>query len=120
VGFVNNQKFDVTTSILFLAAVVLGGAGNKVGAILGGALVSYIPLRFTAIAEYKYLIFGIALVLIMIFRSQGLLPARQRLLAYGRSALNRVAARNPDEHKTAGTPPTDPGAPAARERGAEA
>ena len=36
-GFVNNQKFDVVTSILFLAAVVLGGAGNKVGAIVGGA-----------------------------------------------------------------------------------
>ena len=86
VGFVNNQKFDVQTSILFLAAVVLGGAGNKVGALLGGAIVAYIPLRFTAIADYKYLIFGIALVLIMIFRSQGLLPARQRLLAYGRHA----------------------------------
>ncbi len=60
IGFVNNQKFDVQTSILFLAAVVLGGTGNKVGALLGGAIVAYIPLRFTAIAEYKYLIFGVA------------------------------------------------------------
>ncbi|WP_158863666.1 branched-chain amino acid ABC transporter permease [Leifsonia sp. AG29] len=92
VGFVNNQKFDVQTSILFLAAVVLGGAGNKVGAMLGGAIVAYIPLRFTAIADYKYLIFGIALVLIMIFRSQGLFPARQKLLAYGRHAYARVSA----------------------------
>ena len=91
VGFVNNQKFDVQTSILFLAAVVLGGAGNKVGAMIGGAIVAYIPLRFTAIADYKYLIFGIALVLIMIFRSQGLFPARQKLLAYGRHAYRRVA-----------------------------
>lgn len=91
VGFVNNQKFDVQTSILFLAAVVLGGAGNKVGAMIGGAIVAYIPLRFTAIADYKYLIFGIALVLIMIFRSQGLFPARQKLLAYGRLAYRRVA-----------------------------
>jgi branched-chain amino acid transport system permease protein len=91
VGFVNNQKFDVQTSILFLAAVVLGGAGNKVGAMLGGAIVAYIPLRFTAIADYKYLIFGIALVLIMIFRSQGLFPARQKLLAYGRHAYQKVA-----------------------------
>ncbi|MDQ1583176.1 MAG: branched-chain amino acid transport system permease protein [Microbacteriaceae bacterium] len=93
VGFVNNQKFDVQTSILFLAAVVLGGAGNKVGALLGGVIVAYIPLRFTAIADYKYLIFGIALVLIMIFRSKGLLPARQRLLAYGRSAYQRVVSK---------------------------
>ena len=91
VGFVNNQKFDVQTSILFLAAVVLGGAGNKVGAMIGGAIVAYIPLRFTAIADYKYLIFGIALVIIMIFRSQGLFPARQKLLAYGRHAYQRIA-----------------------------
>ena len=34
-GFVNNQKFDVVTSMLFLAAVILGGSGNKVGVILG-------------------------------------------------------------------------------------
>lgn len=85
VGFVNNQKFDVQTSILFLAAVVLGGSGNKYGAVLGGALVSYIPLRFTGIAEYKYLIFGAALVVMMIFRPQGLLGSRSQLLANARS-----------------------------------
>jgi branched-chain amino acid transport system permease protein len=120
VGFVNNQKFDVTTSILFLAAVVLGGAGNKVGAILGGALVSYIPLRFTAIAEYKYLIFGIALVLIMIFRSQGLLPARQRLLAYGRTALHKASGKDGKESAAGGTGPSGTGTPAGRQKGAEA
>ena len=80
------------TSMLFLCAVVLGGTGNKVGAILGGALVAYIPLRFTAIADYKYLIFGLALVLLMIFRRRDCFPARQRLLAYGRSAYNKVLA----------------------------
>jgi branched-chain amino acid transport system permease protein len=120
VGFVNNQKFDVTTSILFLAAVVLGGAGNKVGAILGGALVSYIPLRFTAIAEYKYLIFGIALVLIMIFRSQGLLPARQRLLAYGRTAFNKASGKDGKDPAAGRTGSSGTGTPAGSEKGAEA
>jgi branched-chain amino acid transport system permease protein len=81
VGFVNNQKFDVATSMLFLAAVVLGGSGNKFGAVLGGAIVSYIPDRFVGIADYKYLIFGVVLVVLMIFRPQGLLPARNHLLA---------------------------------------
>ncbi|WP_285117186.1 branched-chain amino acid ABC transporter permease [Leifsonia sp. fls2-241-R2A-40a] len=111
VGFVNNQKFDVQTSILFLAAVVLGGAGNKVGAMLGGAIVAYIPLRFTVIADYKYLIFGIALVLIMIFRSQGLFPARQKLLAYGRHAYRMVAdaAKGRPRTQTGATPVVDSG-----------
>lgn len=107
VGFVNNQKFDVVTSILFVAAVVLGGSGNKVGAILGGALVAYIPLRFTAIAEYKFLIFGLALVFIMIYRSQGLLPAKQRLLAYGTKAYAAVRKENSARVRKNG----DPGAP---------
>jgi branched-chain amino acid transport system permease protein len=93
VGFVNNQKFDVPTSVLFLAAVVLGGSGNKVGVLLGAFVVSYIPDRFTAIASYKYLIFGIALIVLMIFRPQGLLGARQRLLAYGRQAYQRLIGR---------------------------
>ena len=93
IGFVNNQKFDPVTSILFLAAVVLGGAGNKVGVIIGAFLISYIPDRFTSIAEYKYLIFGVALIALMLFRPQGILGARQRLLAYGRRAYRRLAGR---------------------------
>jgi branched-chain amino acid transport system permease protein len=92
-GFVNNQSFDVVTSMLFLAAVVLGGAGNKVGVLLGAAVVAYLPLRFVQIAEYNYLIFGIALIVLMIFRPQGLLGARQRLLAKGREAYQHLIGR---------------------------
>jgi len=108
VGFVNNQKFDVQTSILFLAAVVLGGSGNKYGAVIGGALVSYIPLRFTAIADYKYLIFGAALVLMMIFRPQGLVGGRSQLLANARS-IGRTAKRLIGvEPVVDGPPPAEP------------
>ncbi len=91
IGFVNNQRFDVQMSIMFLVAVVLGGQGNKFGAIIGGALVAYIPLRFTAIAEYKYLIFGAVLVVLMIFRPQGLFGKRPHLLTFERRAHKRIA-----------------------------
>ena len=57
VGYVNNQRFDVTTSILYLAAVVLGGSGNKVGVIVGAFLVSYIPARFHFEPQYSFLVF---------------------------------------------------------------
>lgn len=93
IGFVNNQKFDVPTSVLFLAAVVLGGSGNKVGVVLGAFVVSYVPNRFVELAAYKYLIFGVALIILMMFRPQGLLGARQRLLAYGRQAYMRLVGR---------------------------
>ena len=103
VGFVNNAKFDVVTSVLFLSAVILGGSGNKLGVIIGGALVSYIPDRFTAIADYKYLIFGVALVLLMIFRPQGLIGAKSHLLTYGRHARRRTV-----ELLASRRPPSDP------------
>ena len=106
IGFVNNQKFDVQTSILFVAAVVLGGAGNKVGALLGGSIVAYLPLRFTAIADWKYLIFGVVLIVMMIFRSQGLIPAKMRLLAFARRAARWTSAP-PPESPPGGTKATE-------------
>lgn len=92
-GFVNNQKFDVVTSVLFLCAVVLGGSGNKVGVLLGAFVISWVPSKFTELSEYRYLIFGLALIVLMIFRPQGLLGARQRLLAKGREAYRRLIGR---------------------------
>jgi branched-chain amino acid transport system permease protein len=84
-GFVNSSTFVLQFSILILAAVVMGGAGNIPGAILGGILISYIPDRLTGIsvfgidaAQYKFLLFGILIVVIMIFRPQGLIPSRRR------------------------------------------
>jgi branched-chain amino acid transport system permease protein len=41
--------------------------------------------------DLKYLFFGLALVVMMIFRPEGLFPARQQLLAYGRAARNLLA-----------------------------
>jgi branched-chain amino acid transport system permease protein len=107
-GFVNNQSFDVVTSMLFLAAVVLGGAGNKVGVLLGAVVVAYLPLRFVQIAQYNYLIFGIALIVLMIFRPQGLLGARQRLLAKGRQAYQRLVGRG-DQPSGESALATEPG-----------
>jgi branched-chain amino acid transport system permease protein len=105
VGFVNNQDFGVQFSVLYLAAVVLGGSGNKVGVMLGAFIVSYVPDRFTflsgtdihvfgvALHLQKFLVFGLALIVLMIFRPQGLLGARLRLLARGREAYQRLVGR---------------------------
>jgi branched-chain amino acid transport system permease protein len=86
-GFMNSATFQLQFSILVLAGVVMGGSGNIAGAILGGALISYIPdrLRGVTIAgtdafEYRYVMFGLAIMLIMIFRPQGLIPSRRRAM----------------------------------------
>jgi branched-chain amino acid transport system permease protein len=86
-GFMNSATFVLQFSILILAGVVMGGSGNIAGAILGGALISYIPdrLRGQQIGnldayEYRFLLFGLAIILIMIFRPQGLIPSRRRAM----------------------------------------
>lgn len=91
VQFVVPTGFNVINSMLFLCAVVLGGQGNKLGVMLGAFIVVYLPNRVMSIdvggqslGDYKYLFFGLALIVLMIFRPQGLLPVRQKLLAFGR------------------------------------
>jgi branched-chain amino acid transport system permease protein len=51
------------------------------------------------LGDLKYLFFGLALVVLMIFRPQGLFPVRQQLLTYGKRA--RYLLRNADDSKAA-------------------
>ena len=76
VGFINPDNFPLQLSILFLAAVVLGGSGNMYGAILGGVLVAYVPERLRNFADKRVFVFGVVLVLMMVFRPEGILPKR--------------------------------------------
>jgi branched-chain amino acid transport system permease protein len=70
------KDFEIQKSILFLAAVVLGGLGNRWGAIVGGFLVAYLPERFRFLSDKRYFFFGLVQMLMMIFRPEGLLPRR--------------------------------------------
>ncbi|MGA5300626.1 branched-chain amino acid ABC transporter permease [Nucisporomicrobium flavum] len=88
-GFMNSQTFILQFSILVLAGVVMGGSGNLFGAILGGALISYIPDRLRGIEDpifhtdlfgFRFAIFGLVIIAIMIFRPQGLIPSRRRAM----------------------------------------
>ena len=76
VGFVNPDNFQLQLSILFLAAVVLGGTGSMYGVIMGGILVAWIPERFRGFSTRRYFVFGVVLVLVMVFRPQGIIPRR--------------------------------------------
>jgi branched-chain amino acid transport system permease protein len=76
-GYINPTSFLILLSMLFVAAVIIGGAGNRWGAVLGGVLVAYLPERFRALSDWRLLIFGVSLMLIVYFRPQGLLPPRR-------------------------------------------
>jgi branched-chain amino acid transport system permease protein len=93
-GFISPESFVLVESIMLIAMVVLGGMGNIRGVILGAVLLAFVPeiLRWTVepvqaalfgrqLIEpevIRMLIFGLALVLIMLFRPAGLLPSAVR------------------------------------------
>ena len=99
VSFIAPENFRLELSILILAAVVLGGMGSIPGVIAGAFAIGFIPEYLRQVAfettalhwlnkitggnatdmnEYRVFLFGFALVVVMIFRPQGLLPSRQR------------------------------------------
>jgi branched-chain amino acid transport system permease protein len=70
------DNFLFQESINILAMVILGGMGNVLGVILGATVVVALPEIFRDLALYRLLAFGAMLMVLMIFRPQGLLPAR--------------------------------------------
>ncbi len=68
------ESFTFSESVLLFAIVILGGAGNIWGVLLGAALVVGLPELFRDLKSARMLFFGAAMVLMMVFRPQGLLP----------------------------------------------
>ena len=73
---ISPPSFNFLWSALILMAVVLGGMGSTPGVVVGALIISLLPELLRGAANWRYLIFGVLLIVIMIFRPQGLLPAR--------------------------------------------
>ncbi len=71
-------NFMFTESINILAMVILGGMGNLFGVILGATLIVALPELFRSFELYRLLAFGLMLMVLMVFRPQGLLTFRGR------------------------------------------
>ncbi|MFD9360032.1 branched-chain amino acid ABC transporter permease [Streptomyces sp. NPDC060031] len=69
-------------SAFLLAAVILGGMGTIRGPILGAALLFLIPAKLAFLQDYQLLAFGIALILLMRFRPEGLIANKRAQLEY--------------------------------------
>ncbi|VAX29918.1 Branched-chain amino acid transport system permease protein LivM (TC 3.A.1.4.1) [hydrothermal vent metagenome] len=74
--FISPESFTFLESVRILSMVVLGGMGSLPGAILGAFLLTVLPEMLRGFANYRMLIFGLALVVMMVFRPQGLLGKR--------------------------------------------
>lgn len=117
VSFISPENFPFFFSVIVLTAVVLGGMGSLPGAIAGGFAVAFLPeyLRraaagetitswlnkvtggdVTDVTEYRVLLFGAALVAMMVFRPQGLLPSRQRTAELTDAEIEPVSPDAPE------------------------
>jgi branched-chain amino acid transport system permease protein len=72
------DNFLFTESINVLAMVIIGGSGSLLGVLLGAALIVALPEVFRDFLLYRMLVFGLALMVMMVFRPQGLLVLRGR------------------------------------------
>jgi branched-chain amino acid transport system permease protein len=89
---VSPDSFGFLQSVLLLAAVVLGGMGTVPGAVLGSAILIAVPEKLRAFQDYRLLIFGLALVLLMRFRPEGLIPSKRRQREFHEDTAGRADA----------------------------
>ena len=75
-GFISPESFVFQESALILAIVVLGGLGSQLGVAMAALVMIGGFELFRGLAEYRMLVFGIAMVLIMVWRPRGLVGGR--------------------------------------------
>lgn len=106
-NFTSPGSFDVFFSILILAAVVLGGMGNLFGSLVGAFVITGLPgfvqLRYPELDEYRYWTFGLLLVVMMIFRPQGIIPSRRRAAELKPESEDAAIVEEPTPSARSGT-----------------
>ena len=82
-GFVTPSTFAFSQSILFVLAVIVGGAGSVAGPIVGAAIVVLLPEVLAGLAEYRLLFFGALLLVVLWLAPDGIAGALERWLLRG-------------------------------------
>jgi branched-chain amino acid transport system permease protein len=81
-GAVSPDQYIFLESAFLLAAIVLGGMGTIAGVLLGATILKLLPEKLRFFSEYRLLLFGLLLVLMMRFRPEGLVASRRRQLEF--------------------------------------
>jgi branched-chain amino acid transport system permease protein len=95
-GFISPESFTFIESALVLAIVVLGGMGSQIGVVLAAMVLVLLPEFGREFAQYRMLLFGAAMVAIMVWRPRGLLAHREPTLRlHGPAAVDAGGATRP-------------------------
>jgi ABC-type branched-subunit amino acid transport system ATPase component/ABC-type branched-subunit amino acid transport system permease subunit len=87
-GFIAPSSFPFSQSILFLLVVVVGGAGRTLGPLIGSAVVVFLPEVLAGLAEYRLLVFGAGLLIVLWAAPGGIAGAVARLVTPKKSYLD--------------------------------
>jgi branched-chain amino acid transport system permease protein len=79
---VTPDQYIFLESAFLLAAIVLGGMGTIVGVLVGAVILKLLPEKLRFFSDYRLLLFGLLLVLMMRFRPEGLVASRRRQLEF--------------------------------------
>lgn len=90
---VSPESFSFIESALLFCIVLIGGMGSIPGIIIGSAAVSLFPEIFRAFARYRMLIFGAAMVIMMVFRPGGIWPRKRGSVEF-KSLLTKAGEDN--------------------------
>lgn len=76
-NFINPNNFTTNESILILCMITVGGRGSMIGSFIGVTILFLLPELLRPIADYRMLIYGIMLVMMMIFKPRGFWPEKE-------------------------------------------
>jgi branched-chain amino acid transport system permease protein len=86
-GFISPDSFTFIESATVLAIVVLGGAGSQLGIVLAACVMIGVPELLQSLQIYRMLIFGLALVVIMVVRPRGFISTRRPTVSLGHAKI---------------------------------
>ncbi|HBR02983.1 MAG TPA: hypothetical protein DD738_10260 [Ruminiclostridium sp.] len=72
IGFISPDTFVQNTSVIFITMLLFGGSGNLVGPVLGAMVITFIQEGFQALANYRMLIYGTVLLLLILYQPTGI------------------------------------------------
>jgi len=90
-AFINPASFTFWESAIILSIVVIGGMGSIRGVIAGAIILILVPEFLRDFAEFRMLLFGAIMVLVMVFRPQGLISAKRKIYEYTASKTASAA-----------------------------
>jgi ABC-type branched-subunit amino acid transport system permease subunit len=77
-GFIAPNNFTFGDSLILVSIVLLGGIGNVWGVVVAATFVVILPEKFQVIQEYRFVLYAALVILILLFRPEGLLPRQLR------------------------------------------